>query len=583
MGTREQQSGDAAASARDVDDEAAPAQGPLQFVIERFGPAGAQKILQQKREQRRAARDKETAAARLPGAGSAGGMSWAVPVRVRVTADGLHVRSSPQLGDGNIVGGYYRGHELDAIGRDGDWLMVSYKGAFAYVHSHYVEPVAGAHGEAAPAPAAAHQPAATHVEHRAAAPAKPLESQAAHHDPAPAAAAATAAAKPADSAAPQKEPTKAGQPEAPVRPPVDKSFDEVLRLAAATNNRQAALVAQELRQLRADFEALPTANHNEQVGKRAQLVEDIRTIRAHIAQLANAGIDPAKLVELQGGLYRAVDDLAPYYHQANADILYLDVKDKKTQKTKHWAAVTRTCNLTSLSMALESLGKSAKDYKGDQDKVCAAAKVFHGELGKDAGTTWAAVQKLRLPDFIELAVVAEHMSDSSEAAVIPARDKAAGGIANVYFVEGMAKCFGATPQVKFFDRGAAKPAGQKQADHALLNDYGEEGGRRLTVMSAVSKGAKDGKAYREAMSDEGIKTKLSIESYKEAIMTQVGGELASGAAVVVGMTGHFVRLQAIHDEHIIIDDPGSWDNHDLKLTWEEARAVGCFWNRVVMR
>src|SRR5262249_23304586 len=101
------------------------------------------------------------------------------------------------------------------------------------------------------------------------------------------------------------------------------------------------------------------ANFEEDLASRSKLVAALGELRAQIAALTGAGLDPATTARLQAAFYRAASDFAPNYHQDNED----------------WAvdeAITRTCNVTSLSMALESLGKTAIAYRGDWAKVNAA-------------------------------------------------------------------------------------------------------------------------------------------------------------------------------------------------------------------
>jgi hypothetical protein len=45
---------------------------------------------------------------------------------------------------------------------------------------------------------------------------------------------------------------------------------------------------------------------------------------------------------------------------------------------------------------------------------------------------------------------------------------------------------------------------------------------------------------------------------------------------VLGQFNHFVRLQELDEEFIVKDDPGSWTRSDIRVTWEEARALGLF-------
>lgn len=85
-----------------------------------------------------------------------------------------------------------------------------------------------------------------------------------------------------------------------------------------------------------------------------------------------------------------------------------------------------------------------------------------------------------------------------------------------------------------------------------------------------------------AMSGKGIEERIPIESYKQAVLSQIGPELDAGAAVVVQLSGHYVRLQAIHEDHVIVDDPARHARANRKLTWAEARAMGYFYHRLVL-
>ena len=68
--------------------------------------------------------------------------------------------------------------------------------------------------------------------------------------------------------------------------------------------------------------------------------------------------------------------ISPYYFQGLNIILEFDRKNKLTGKLEH---VWNTCNITSLSMTLEALGKSAADYKY-QELIPPIAKVFQKDV-----------------------------------------------------------------------------------------------------------------------------------------------------------------------------------------------------------
>jgi hypothetical protein len=122
------------------------------------------------------------------------------PSHLRVTADGLNVRSSPdETATDNIVGGVYRGVHLEGLGREGAWIRINYKGQPAFVHGGYVEAIptpapaaeperaVEAAKEQAKAPVQAHdQPdAAKHVDAAKAAPPAPTPAASASAAPTP--------------------------------------------------------------------------------------------------------------------------------------------------------------------------------------------------------------------------------------------------------------------------------------------------------------------------------------------------------------------------------------------------------------
>jgi hypothetical protein len=49
------------------------------------------------------------------------------------------------------------------------------------------------------------------------------------------------------------------------------------------------------------------------------------------------------------------------------------------------------------------------------------------------------------------------------------------------------------------------------------------------------------------------------------------------------ISGHYVRLQAIFDDHVVVDDPAQQARANRKVTWEEARAMGYFKHRLVLQ
>ncbi|HET9620972.1 MAG TPA: SH3 domain-containing protein, partial [Kofleriaceae bacterium] len=81
---------------------------------------------------------------------------------MRVTASALNVRSAPAQDRHNVIGGLHHGQVIEAKAAESPWLRVAFHDRDAFVHGHFVTPVAVAAKPAIaphqPAPAV-HQPA----------------------------------------------------------------------------------------------------------------------------------------------------------------------------------------------------------------------------------------------------------------------------------------------------------------------------------------------------------------------------------------------------------------------------------------
>ena len=136
--------------------------------------------------------------------------------------------------------------------------------------------------------------------------------------------------------------------------------------------------------------------------ERDKLVAEIKVVRKAIDDLKSAGggLTAAELASVLAYLYRELARIAPYYFQmVNANIL-----------EKGGKAGGRTCNVTSLSMTLEALGKSAKDYAGPEVALMPQiANVLPERIGTatDRVEGEEEMQALRLPDFLQLLVIAK--------------------------------------------------------------------------------------------------------------------------------------------------------------------------------
>jgi hypothetical protein len=386
------------------------------------------------------------------------------------------------------------------------------------------------------------------------------------------------------------------------RPPVAAGVrqESLESRIAALGNPAADAAARELAALQQRSEQLlrSRSGHEdpeEQGAGRGTLVAGIARLRQHIDELDSAGLDRGVLDEVKKGLYLAVNDLSPYYGQGrNIDIL-------ETEKA------TRTCNITSLSMALESLGKGVSDYKGDRGKIQVVARVFRVVAPKVAradptvrggGDFWEQMRGLRLPDFMELAVVAEKLGSAtaSDEQVKTAATRAWGAIVDRNFLKTLPFVFGAACELKSFTLDPSKSRKEQQAE---VRSFAEQAGRyrgpveelvdaRNKWEAAGMKHDKLERHYQELRAKLGgtpggaMEQTLPLESYKAAIKAQVGPELEQGSAVVVNLHNHYVRLQAIHEHDVVVDDPARVGRANRKVTWEEARAMGYFKYRLVI-
>ena len=380
------------------------------------------------------------------------------------------------------------------------------------------------------------------------------------------------------------------------------------------------------------------AKKEETGGGREKLVKAIADARGKIKGLraADLGVDEPTLAAVRARLYQMVANLTPYYAQgANADILWS--VDKKGKKTK---AAGRTCNVTSISMTLEGLGKGPDAFKGDKRLLGNIATHYAGVL------TTADPTSLRLPDFLQLVVIyvaligpkgdpatlnaqAESDPPAFVAAIEKARDAAARLIVLNNVFNDITSLFGVTATMKVLahhdaldafgkvTRGAEaarkKNAG-KSAEELVgsVSDYyaarPEKEITKLTAeidtLKAKASGAsgKDltkltraiGQKEKALARQQGLLTAtqaatspaemekvLSIAKYKASVMGPMNDLLGAGKQVVVSLENHFVRLQSVDDSGVVVDDPNA-SQKNLKLTWEAARALGYFKRYTIM-
>ncbi|MDB4959825.1 MAG: hypothetical protein JWO36_7394 [Myxococcales bacterium] len=84
------------------------------------------------------------------------------------------------------------------------------------------------------------------------------------------------------------------------------------------------------------------------------------------------------------------------------------------------------------------------------------------------------------------------------------------------------------------------------------------------------------------LDDPEMEKTLPIETYKNAVTTQLGKQLDAGKGVIAGLAGHYVRLYEVTDTGVCVQDPGQWNRTEMRITWAEARAMGYFWVNLVI-
>jgi hypothetical protein len=289
---------------------------------------------------------------------------------------------------------------------------------------------------------------------------------------------------------------------------------------------------------------------------RAELVERIGELRKAIKGIRDA--------ELRAGYFERLTAIAPFYTQySNKAYLHTNVKIVNDS----------TCNITTVAMGLELLGKSAGDYIGDRAKLEIVENWVEGRIGSEINTDSA-----RLPDFLQLACIVEKLgsvSDPTEEQLNEAR--------RIALNEWITK--GASALITLFSRFGVKADEVKSPESKDLRAIGAK--YRDDLLRIASN--REAKGQHEIIGSDDVKdadvheSKVELNGYKEWVKEKYEPLLAEGQPVCLGMFNHWTRLQSIDDQQIVIDDPGGGRRANRTFSWEAARAVGLFWHSVVAK
>ena len=485
----------------------------------------------------------------------------------------------------------------------------------------------------------------------------------------------------ATAATPAPTPAAAGAPPAPSSLPPSPIATTAAQMPANASPRLKAL-SDELDTVRAKAAELDKqarkqgySGHWQETGQpRAELVAALKKLRAETDALTAADVGgDAQLAPTRAALYREEDDLAPYYYQmVNANIL----------SGNGLEAGGRTCNITSISMTLQALGKTPADYTlPDKELLPLVAAQFDLTKAEDRLSEDPAA--LRLPDFLQLLAIAKFLNmdlaaaqsdpKAFQAAVKKARDRAASKITDSGWFTELISGWGLKAHNVY---PFSKQPGWEQIIDRIgeINRGGVASGERELVkkLNDEEKAAKSKKRWsRETLSEEQkeqvradvvryydeqlpgklrdeleklkarrdeikarlptpdataptpskrprkskdelaidalekqVKAKQSaldaethladlgvnksagdprkldatipIDQYKAIVGAALAKELDAGNQIVGHVYQHFIRVEDVHDDGIVIDDPGAWNRKHYLLTWDEARSIGGF-------
>lgn len=446
----------------------------------------------------------------------------------------------------------------------------------------------------------------------------------------------------------------------------------------------------ELDQLRAEKASFIEEKYKPMKVERLQYEENlviaIQNARAEIEKLD----DPV----VRGSAYVKLNEYTPYHsQQENVDVLH------KADST----AASRTCNVTSVAMVLQALGKTASDYKSgnrDDEKMLRIAAAYKDVLMERGELT--DLMKLRLPDFLQIVAVEHYLTGfgNEKIEIEKAGEEAVKHNTSMDFLVNILKDFGteakdyyhpAANQLSAFGttsreaknrskKSSARDEGKQKASKDELVEVGKIGEIALNGLMNLNEALKKNesatggeienlinteirliedkikdsplidkksgkamknniqriqkklskfaaeitKAEKSKMKAEklkktitskfnGIKKTLQGEikaiqnkdevknlkyyeasgtpkemqeslpmvDYQKGFLKNVSDSVQSGHQVIVNLVGHYVRLQSIDVDKIVVDDP--FFAESFSVTWDEALADGYFRHYIIIK
>jgi hypothetical protein len=263
------------------------------------------------------------------------------------------------------------------------------------------------------------------------------------------------------------------------------------------------------------------AQHNFMVG----MAELIRTAIEQLPE-QDFGEHAGRVSEIQAHFYHQLNTLTPYFTQmANLDILFAG----------GWNS---TCNITSLSMALNALGLDQRSFAAGtpRDVLVKIAVLRAGQIDqKLAVDTFAKLASLRMPDFLQFVVIYARYIENG------------GGD-------------GSEPD---FEQRVNTARSDMVSGEKLLT-------KSIAWFAQVAElmGARRGAEGQIGNSGE-------LAAYRRQVEETINPHLDAGGQIVVNRPGHYVRLQGIDSHGITYDDPYSTGKAST-ISWQGAHEKGYF-------
>ncbi|MCB0005253.1 MAG: hypothetical protein KDE04_02330, partial [Anaerolineales bacterium] len=266
------------------------------------------------------------------------------------------------------------------------------------------------------------------------------------------------------------------------------------------------------------------------LGSARELVSGLTTaaLQAIVPEISDT-----QTAQIIGYYHQQLNTLTPFFTQmANMNILHKGKSD----------AWRRTCNVTSLSMVLLSLGVGADAFNGDKDLLVKIANHLEPSIN-----SWDNLMALRMPDFVQFVAVLTEYKDGPDEGfgtrVDAARDTVAPKVSTTLNIF--------TAIVKYF--------GVNRVHSGEIDSKG------------TAKRKNEDLPADKQLDPESFKT----ETFKADVMREVTPWINQGGQIVVNRPGHYLRLQSIDDSGVTLDDPGD-EGKNYHVTWAESNSIGHF-------